>query len=613
MMYFRNVVTILAGFMAAILVLAGSGALESNTTLAQTRLPDLPCRECHADKQEDLVLPSGQILSTDLSLEALNASVHSFRNSPPVYCTDCHTNKDYRYPHPITPAQTLREYTAWVSQSCDNCHYPHRPFHPEDQGSLNVLPTCAECHGSHEIGPIEQLMDSMPANCVQCHTDQSEAWAATFIAPRPGFGEGAEGYIGSDRCGGCHEDLYREWQGTLHARMVQDVRLAPEAVLGNFQQRNPARSFDLAVVDYVIGNRWKQLYMTHEAESGAFHLLPAQWNIATAEWVPYHPDDWQERDWRRECGSCHVTGLETENWTFEEFGIGCESCHGPGRSHARDPLAVKIFVAVDDQVCGACHSRGESPEGHPFAATYRPGEDLKAHFTFATDASLFWPDGSARANNMQYMDWHLVENSKERSGKVDCVTCHTVHTSGEIPGQLSVPVNELCVSCHGDKQALMLHTPYHRVPSVNFEFTCADCHMPLMATSAVSFDIRNHSFHQPTLETSLAFGPEEMPNSCMLCHQNMSASRAFETVSYAAAVMRSSPASVFGPGPTPTSPPPPTPLPSVGQPAQEVQTPANTWVRYAFLSLLGLSVLGVIYAFIWIIRSREPNNVQATE
>jgi predicted CXXCH cytochrome family protein len=605
----RTVVNILFGFVAALLVLAGSSALGSNPVLAQSRPPDLPCRDCHAGLQEEHVLPSGQILSLDLSLEALNASVHSYLNTPAVNCTDCHTNKDYRYPHPIAPAETLREYTAWVSQSCDNCHYPHRPFHPEDQGSLTVLPTCADCHGSHDIAPIEQLMDSMPANCVNCHTDRPEAWAAALVAPRPGFGEGAEGYIGSDRCGGCHEGLYQEWQGTLHAQMVQNANQTPEAVLGNFQQRDPARTFDLAAVDYVIGNRWKQNYITHDAESGAFHLLPAQWNIATAEWIPYHPDDWQERDWRQTCGSCHVTGLETENWTFEEFGIGCESCHGPGRTHAADPLNVKMFAAVDDQVCGACHSRGESPEGHPFAATYRPGEDLSAHFTFATDASLFWPDGTAKANYMQYMDFHLVENAKEASGQIACATCHTVHNTGEIPGQLRAPVNELCASCHGDKAALTLHTPYHRIASERFEFTCADCHMPQMATSAEPFDIRNHTFHQPTLEASLAFGPEQMPNSCMLCHQNMSAERAFETVSYAAATIGSLPASIFGPGPTPTSPPPPTPLPSVGQPAPEILVPADTWVRYTFLGILGLSVLGIIYAFIWIIRSREPNNV----
>ena len=128
-----------------------------------------------------------------------------------------------------------------------------------------------------------------------------------------------------------------------------------------------------------------------------------------------------------------MTGLETADWTFKEFGVGCESCHGPGAAHAADPTNVKPYAEVDDQVCGACHSRGTSPEGYEFPATYRPGDTLADHFTLTTTAEALWPDGSARLNHQQYMDW-MLGSTKEKSGKVNCTTCHAVHDKVMAPG-----------------------------------------------------------------------------------------------------------------------------------------------------------------------------------
>ncbi|MBX2999539.1 MAG: hypothetical protein KF893_13565 [Caldilineaceae bacterium] len=602
----RKTAVIIVKILAIILLVIGVGLFSFEESQAQSPLPDLPCRRCHTDLNEDLILPSGQAISLEISIPALNRSPHSYLGEPPVYCTGCHTNKDYSYPHPIIPAETHREYTQWVSQSCDNCHYPHSPLHPVD-GSRAMMPSCVDCHGGHDIAPAEQIGLVMPANCVRCHTDRPVEWAASLIGPRPGFGEGAEGYIGSDRCLGCHEDLYSHWRETLHANTIHDARLAPNAVLGDFSREHPARPFELDAVDYTLGQRWKQLYLAVDEERGAFSILPAKWIIATGEWDSYAVEA-EQTEWLQECSSCHVTGLDIETWTFEEFGIGCERCHGPGQAHAANPEQVEMFSAVDDQVCGSCHGQGHSPDGHPFPTGYQPGDRLSDYFRFTEDEAFFWPNGSAKVNAMQYVDWRRG-NAMQASQQVNCVTCHAVHDAGKAQGQLREPLNTLCVNCHGDKQALVLHTPFHRIASERFDFTCADCHMPKMATSAVAFDIRSHTFHHPDVAASLSYGLEAMPNACSLCHTNMSAERASDTLAYVAAVTTPIPAAIFGPGPTPTPPPPPTPIPAVGQPPMQSQVPADTWARYAFLAVLALSLLGILYAFIRIMRSREPANV----
>jgi len=592
---------------AAVLII-GVGALSGiwaapETARAQdfTPLPtpativDAGCRGCHGDKTDEHALPSGETFVLGIDLAALDASPHSARNATPVSCGACHVNDtNYRYPHAPNPASDLLAFRASVGQRCEDCHYPHTPFHSEVDAAIYVAPTCVDCHGSHDIARVDEMAQVMPERCVACHTDRSRDWVADFLEPLPGLGNGAEGFAGSMRCAGCHEEKYFSWRSTLHAQIIQNPATHPEVVVGDFATEEFDLPFTLADVAYTIGGRWKQLYMT-ETVSNTFAILPAQWLVATEAWAPYHPETWQESDWRMECAGCHVTGLDTTTWTFTEFGVGCESCHGPGAAHAADPETIKPFAAVDDQVCGACHSRGLSPEGHPFPATYRPGDTLREHFTFATDANSIWPDGSAKLHYQQYMDWQLG-STMQQAPDMHCTTCHNVHESGAAPAQLKDTENALCLACHAPQAAIVRHMPYHETALRSNDFKCSDCHMPLMATSAVAYDIHNHSLLQPNPAGTIEHGGlEAMPNACNNCHNRPGgdATWAAETIAFAREQAPPVTGGFFGPGPTPTSPPPPTPMAAVGQPPLEVdQIEPRVWARWTLIALGG--VLGLL-------------------
>ncbi|MBK8051191.1 MAG: hypothetical protein IPK16_31265 [Anaerolineales bacterium] len=597
-------------------VASAQSAVVAASTNAPTQRPTPPptdsqCRGCHGEKQDMLTLTSGEVITLGVDLAVISGSPHSSLSSDhPVRCNDCHRNETrYRYPHVENPAQTRQEFAANVAVNCASCHYPHSPFHDTEQTDY-PLPTCVDCHGSHAIDRVENMAHSMPATCLQCHTDETPAWAANFVAPRLGFGAGAEGYAGSTRCAGCHEERFFSWRDTLHGRLIQEIATASDAVVGDFTTENEVRTFALSDAAYTIGSRWKQLYMT-QTVSNTFHILPAQWNVATESWVSYHPEDWTERDWRQECGSCHVTGLNTQDWTFTEFGVGCESCHGPSAAHAADPENVKPFDAVDDQVCGACHSRGTSPEGYAFPATYKPGDVLVEHFTFTTTAEAVWPDGSARWNNQQYMDY-VLDNEMHQSGEVPCVACHAVHDNGVTEAQLNKPVNELCLDCHAQQEALVKHTPFHEQAVKNNQFLCTDCHMPKMATSATPFDIASHAFSQPNPQASVDHGGvAAMPNACNQCHSDPGETPqwAAQTIAYAKAHTKPVGGVSYGPGPTPTPIPPPTPMASVGEPAitlPEVET--GKWIRWGLIALVALVVLLVAAWAYYRIRTRREHN-----
>ena len=306
-----------------------------------------------------------------------------------------------------------------------------------------------------------------------------------------------------------------------------------------------------------------------------------------------------------------MTGLETQNWTFTEFGVGCESCHGPGAAHAADPKNVKPFAEVDNQVCGACHSRGESPDGHPFPATYRPGDTLTEHFTFTTSTDALWPDGSAKLHEQQYMDWNLGNAMAKAGSDVNCTTCHAVHDPGVAEGQTVKAGNTLCLDCHTQQGALVQHTPFHEKAMQKKDFLCTDCHMPRLATNATSFDTHSHAFLQPDPEASVKHGGiENMPNACNQCHTGSgeTAAWAAHTISFAKAQATPVPGAFFGPGPTPSAPPPPTPMASVGPPAEFDKLETGVWIRWT--GIIGFWVV-VILAVAWTyyrFRMRRTNN-----
>ena len=92
------------------------------------------------------------------------------------------------------------------------------------------------------------------------------------------------------------------------------------------------------------------------------------------------------------------------------------------------------------------------------------------------------------------------------------MTCHVVHKLGNplFRSKTKLEGDKLCVSCHEQVAQVGAH-------SVHSFGNCANCHMPRIAKSAESGDIRSHVFKvllpKDTLESKI-------PNSCQTCHQH---------------------------------------------------------------------------------------------
>lgn len=382
-------------------------------------------------------------------------------------------------------------------------------------------------------------------------------------------------YVGSDSCRECHEEQYAGWRATRHPYKLQEPD--PKTVIGDFVTNNTYEAGGVTTtmttkngryfvetaygtdntirtfpVKYVLGGLWKQRYLT-ELEDGSLMLLPVQWNAKLTEWGDYHglktrePGSgtyWSDsgRAYQFGCLGCHNTGASYTydpqqkqfiDTKWQEHGVSCEACHGPGGVHAAAERFEKRGEILHPaklpdphkaaMVCGQCHSRGKDKggrhgyptrgirkeNGHECVMPFQAGDDML--FTFDPGPGVH-PDGSAMKHHQQYADWL---QSKHAVVGVMCWDCHDPHRhDGRYHrSQLREKGSNLCLTCHTN----VVSRGIHGLHDVN---SCVGCHMPTMATSANPQDIHSHTLKVVMPKATIEQGGDlaAQPNACNLCH-----------------------------------------------------------------------------------------------
>jgi hypothetical protein len=74
------------------------------------------------------------------------------------------------------------------------------------------------------------------------------------------------------------------------------------------------------------------------------------------------------KQYHLDCVGCHVTGWKQPGGvcrideTAGREEVGCESCHGPGDAHAKQPMKTNIARGAEPATCVGCHDRENSPQ-----------------------------------------------------------------------------------------------------------------------------------------------------------------------------------------------------------------------------------------------------------
>lgn len=435
----------------------------------------------------------------------------------------------------------------------------------------------------------------------------------------------ADGYVSSDTCRACHPSEYETWYSSFHRTMTQVA--TPDTVRADFngvtveqvhgapmqleQSDNELwAEFDdpgwegpeeerpriRRPVVMITGSHHQNIYWYATGHDRGLNVLPGAYLIDEARWVPrsavvLHPPEQSlamlDGHWNAICIVCHTTQGKTAfdspfqsipfteqtiDTTVAEFGISCESCHGPAEAHVsanRDPFRryglhvtegedqtivepTRLNPQRSSQVCGQCHSvwefydmAGERDANHA-GLPYRPGDELRDTRFIAqptVDRSSreilslvtadpefvrgsFWRDGTIRVSGREYnglIDSPCFTDATAPSRTLSCFSCHTMHKKPEDPRPTSewaathqvsadMESNEACLQCHEPIRNDISNHTRHNIDSSGS--LCYNCHMPYTSYGLLKA-VRSHTITSPTATETAEFG---RPNACNLCH-----------------------------------------------------------------------------------------------
>jgi hypothetical protein len=351
------------------------------------------------------------------------------------------------------------------------------------------------------------------------------------------------GYIGSKLCADCHQAIYNVYSQTDMGRSMSAVSSRLLETIPNSAQIFDAklnRHFEISVKD---GNLYQYDYETtpdgkeifRDAQkvewiigSGAngfgaivhrgdaLFEAPLSFYSRTQRWAlspGYESYDFGfSRPILPQCIACHSgrpqpipdgNGRFLEP-PFAELAIGCENCHGPGASHARqmrehgpgtqggrsivNPAKLPSWLA--DNICASCHQTGDARVLQPGKnfQDFRPGAPLNN-----TLAILMVPpkrDAPPQSDLLEhYFSMTLSKCYRGSESKLSCITCHDPHVQPD--GQVAPSYfRSRCLRCHTEKScAVPSAIREHKNPPDD----CAGCHMPKRDVKEISHAVlTNH-------------------------------------------------------------------------------------------------------------------------
>jgi predicted CXXCH cytochrome family protein len=305
----------------------------------------------------------------------------------------------------------------------------------------------------------------------------------------PGDDNKPSGYVGSGECRFCHAEQYQAWESSRHAKTLvpttgaANLPLDIAAAPGNLQD-------DLRNADFMTGGTY---FIKKDPAGRHYKMLEVRFDSSSGS---YKPSD-LKLDWSDNCAGCHTTNVNEAEKTWNENGVGCEACHGPGHDHvAGKGDASKIVSSNAADVCGQCHSgnlsgSGLMSDGTRWIVGYRPGMELSSLpglQTTSIDPGKL-PPPPVNNHPLTYNMWKasghgrntgrdVTIGGKGRSGPVSCIACHNPHQSKN-PSQLVADRKNLCEPCHSQHAVLKGKGAkgVEDTRNLHTAIACVECHM----------------------------------------------------------------------------------------------------------------------------------------
>jgi hypothetical protein len=338
-----------------------------------------------------------------------------------------------------------------------------------------------------------------------------------------------DGFVGSQSCSPCHQNIYDKFAKTnmgrsmtrvtpgLLVNLVTSASLHDEKLEQHFEVfSQDGKLFQSQYANEAGGN--DIFRQTHEVQwiigsgtngfaavttSGPYLFQgPLSFYSKIGKWALSPGYEFGNYGFNRPilagCVACHSGQAMTDvagngrfqNPPFQELAIGCENCHGPGQRHVREMTTGKGKVragrasivnparlppALADNICMFCHQTGDVRVLKPNKdyRDFHPGEALDETLSiFLVPPERESPPASDHLEHYYSM---ILSKCYRSSGRgLSCITCHDPHVQ---PSRAKAPTYfaAKCAACHTDKSCkLPLSVRQQQKPPND----CAGCHMP---------------------------------------------------------------------------------------------------------------------------------------
>jgi hypothetical protein len=209
---------------AAFILVAGAAPANAQPGAAAAKPPaNADCLACHEDVGKPFV-----------------SSTHAAAS-----CVDCHADLStvQEFPHPENVAKVACAtcHDEIASQYRDGIH-----AWAKEKAGLKMAPSCADCHGTHDIAPKSSAAsrthkDNVPATCGSCHAGVTERYDTSIHAAALKSGNAAAPVCAdchaahatqrSDvpawrlgvaaECGSCHQEVVDSFRRTFHGKVTE--------------------------------------------------------------------------------------------------------------------------------------------------------------------------------------------------------------------------------------------------------------------------------------------------------------------------------------------------------------------------------------------------------
>lgn len=338
-------------------------------------------------------------------------------------------------------------------------------------------------------------------------------------------------YAGAATCVQCHQSISNHATETAHYKATAPATI--KNILGNFglnavfeyDQNTKVvmekRNDSLYQVLYKNGKEVKAypfdiVFGIKHAQTSVYwhnnntYELPVSYFKSVNSWATSPGFSAKVPDFNRkiekDCYACHSSNISSRNVNHDSdktnfllmevedmmdkrtmiYGIDCERCHGPAKSHIeahrkepnlKEAKNIVPFKTLSNQqkldACAICHSGND-------------GLKMKSRFDFKPGNILtdFYRSTPSSSGNNNY-DVHgnqagLLTQSKcfTESSTLNCVSCHNQH---EAKTQTLADFSKVCVSCHSVVQ--------HTSGTAQLKENCIECHMPKQTSGAINFQL----------------------------------------------------------------------------------------------------------------------------